>query len=77
VLALAGTAAVLVGLLVGYVLAVTTGLPLLHPEPEPVDGLALATKAVEAGGLLAALQLLRYGRPAPAATFPPPKGTVT
>ena len=77
VLALAGTAAVLVGLLAGYVLAVTIGLPLLHREPEPVEGLALPTKAVEAGGLLAALQLLRRGRPDPAATLPQPKGTVT
>ena len=54
-LALAGTAAVLVGLLASYALAATTGLPVLHPDPEPVDGLALATKAVEAVGLLAAL----------------------
>jgi hypothetical protein len=41
------------------VLAVTTGVPVLHPEPEPVDGLALFTKAVEATGLAAALNLLR------------------
>ena len=37
-----------------YALAITTGLPVLHPDPEPVDGLALATKAIEAAGLLAA-----------------------
>ena len=30
----------------------------LHPDPEPVDGLALATKAIEAVGLLAATSLL-------------------
>jgi hypothetical protein len=77
VLALTGAAAVLVGLLASYLLAVTTGLPLLHPEPEPVDGLALATKAVEAAGLLAALQLLRHGRPALTATLPHPKGALT
>ena len=51
-LALAGAAAVFAGLLVSYALAITTGLPVLHPDPEPVDGLALATKAVEAVGLL-------------------------
>jgi CHASE2 domain-containing sensor protein len=54
-LALAGTAAVFVGLLASYALATTKGLPVLHPDPEPVDGLALATKAIEAVGLLAAL----------------------
>jgi hypothetical protein len=55
----AGAAAVLGGLLISYALAVTTGIPLLYPEQEPVDGLALATKGVEAAGLLAALQLLQ------------------
>jgi hypothetical protein len=61
-------------LLVSYALAVTTGLPVLHPETEPVDGLALATKAFELVGLLAAVSLLRL----PA--FPlrlQPKGTLT
>lgn len=61
------------GLLVSYVGAVTTGLPPLHPEPEPVDGLALLTKAVEAVGLVAAATLLRR-RPA-LAHGPHPKGT--
>ena len=42
-----------------YAAAITTGLPLLHPEPEPVNGLALFTKAVEAVGLVAATELLR------------------
>ena len=58
-LPLAGAAAVLAGLLVSYALATTAGLPVLHPDPEPVDGLGLATKAIEAIGLLAALQLLQ------------------
>ena len=49
--AFGATAVVLVGLLASYVLAVTTGLPLLHPEREQVEGLALFTKAVEAAGL--------------------------
>jgi CHASE2 domain-containing sensor protein len=47
-------AATLAGLLAAYMLAVTTGLPLLHPEPESVDGLAVGTKAIEAVGLIAA-----------------------
>ena len=46
------------GLIGSYAFATTTGLPLLHPEPEPVDGLALVTKAIEAVGLLAASTLL-------------------
>jgi hypothetical protein len=55
---LAGAALLFGGLLVSYALAITTGLPVLHPHPEPVDGLALATKAIEAVGLLAAWTLL-------------------
>ena len=38
-------------------LAVTTGIPGLVPEPEPVDALALVTKAVEVVGLAVALSL--------------------
>ena len=71
--ALAAAATVLVGLLAGYALAVTTGLPVLHPQPEPVEGLGLATKAIEAVGLLAASTLL--WRPPVALTVPQPKGT--
>jgi hypothetical protein len=55
----AAAAAAFAALLVAYALAVTTGLPFLHPEPEPIDGLALFTKAVEATGLVAATHLLR------------------
>ncbi len=40
----------------------TTGLPLLHPDPEAIDGLALFTKAVELVGLVAAMHLLRRRR---------------
>jgi hypothetical protein len=72
--ALTTAAAMFAGLLVSYALAITTGLPVLHPDPEPVDGLALATKAIEAAGLLAATSLL--WRPF-AATLPQPKGTLT
>ena len=75
-LAPAGAAAVFAGLLVSYVLATTTGLPLLRPEPEPVEGLALVTKVVEAVGLLAAKQLAG-GRGTVVATFRQPKGTWT
>jgi hypothetical protein len=70
---LAGAAVVLAGLVVTYALATTTGLPVLHPDREPVDGLALVTKAIEAAGLLAASSLLR--RPWVAATPLQPKGT--
>ena len=54
-LLLEGAALVLVGVIGAYALAVTTGIPILHPDVEPVTRLALATKAVEAAGLLAAL----------------------
>lgn len=70
-LALFASAAVFVGLLASYALAVTSGLPLLHPEPEQVDALGLATKAIEAVGLAAASSLL--WRPY-AALKPQPKG---
>ena len=56
--ALAAAAVTFGGLLASYALATTTGLPVLHPDPEPVEGLALATKAIEAAGLLAATSLL-------------------
>ena len=57
--ALAGAALTMVGLIVSYGLAVTTGVPVLHPEVEAVDGLALATKAIEAAALVAAVTSLR------------------
>jgi hypothetical protein len=72
---LAGAALVFAGLLASYALATTTGLPLLHPQPEPVDGLALATKAFEAVGLVTALNLL-WRRLAVSPT-PQPKGQPT
>jgi hypothetical protein len=72
--ALAAAAVTLAGLLASYALATTTGLPVLHPDPEPIDGLALATKAIEAAGLLAVTSLLwRHF----AVTLPQPKGTLT
>jgi hypothetical protein len=74
-LELGAAAAVLAGLLASYGLAITTGVPVLHPEPEAVDELALATKAVELAGLAAAGLLLLRGRLA--LSIPRPKGTTT
>ena len=68
---LGATAALLVGLILSYVLAVTTGVPVLHPELEPVEGLALFTKAVELAGVGAAVGLLE-----PGPIFARPKGTL-
>ena len=70
--ALLAAVALCAGLIGGYALAVTTGVPVLHSDPEPVDGLALATKAIETVGLLAATSLL-WGPVA--VTVPQPKGT--
>ena len=65
--ALALAALTLAGLLVAWTLAVTAGVPLLHPETEPPDGLAVATKAIEALGLVVAAHLLVRGRDADSA----------
>jgi hypothetical protein len=75
--ALVGAASVLGGLIASYMLAITTGLPVLHPEPEPVTALALFTKAVEGLGLLAATHLLWSGRTTAAPLRPRLKGTLT
>jgi hypothetical protein len=75
-LALVGAAGVLLGLIASYLLAATIGVPVLHPAPEPVDGLALCTKVIEAVGVLAALNLLWRARPGVAFTLQP-KGTLT
>lgn len=56
--ALAAAAALLAGLLVAYALAVTTGVPILHPGRESLERVALATKAIEIIGLAAAAALL-------------------
>ena len=73
---LALAAMTLAGLIASYGLAITSGLPVLHPDPEPVEGLAVATKLVEAVGLAAALDLLWRGRPA-VAFHPVRKGMMT
>jgi hypothetical protein len=59
---LAAAALLLAGLLGSYALAVTVGMPVLHPTPEPVDGAALMTKTVEAAGLIASASLLARRR---------------
>ena len=74
--AVALAALALAGLLASYVLATTTGLPLLHPEAEPVDDLALATKAIEAVGLVAAASVFPR-RPRVYPNPPYAKGTLT
>jgi hypothetical protein len=74
-LGLLGTAAVFAGLITSYALAITTGFPVLHPDVEAVDGLALFTKAIEAVGLVLAASLLR--RPSLAISLTQPKGTLT
>jgi hypothetical protein len=67
--ALGGAALVFAGLLASYALAVTTGLPVLHPEPEAFDRVALGTKAIEVVGLLAAASVVSrpraVGKPIP------------
>ena len=60
------------GLIASYAFAVTTGLPVLHPAPEPIDGLAVATKAIETAGLIAAMTLI--GRRPAFALHPQTKG---
>jgi hypothetical protein len=55
----AAAAVAFAGMLAAYGLAVTSGLPLVHADPEPVTGLGLFTKAVEACGLVAAVRLIR------------------
>jgi hypothetical protein len=64
----------LAGLVAAYGLAVTSGLPVLHPEAEPVEGLAVVTKAVELLGLAAAAHLVLRARELTMAVGPRPKG---
>lgn len=70
--AIFAAAAISLGLIASYVLAITTGVPVLHPEVEAVDGLALFTKVVEGVGAVAAMSLMRRKSFAPLLQ---PKGT--
>jgi len=63
---LLATAAVFAGLIAAYTAVIATGLPVLHPEREAVEGLALFTKAVEVVGLVLALALVPRPKGAPA-----------
>lgn len=47
----------LVGLLGSYAAAATSGIPILHPEVDPVDTVAVLTKAVELLGVALAIGL--------------------
>jgi len=67
-------ASVFAGLIASYVLVVVGGLPVLHPEQEAVDSLAVVTKAVETLGFVVAATLVRRPSPAPVLN---PKGTTT
>lgn len=73
-IALTATVALFVGLIASYALVITTGVPVLHPDVEAVDGLAVFTKAAEVIGLVTAASLVR--RPS-LLTYPQPKGTLT
>jgi len=57
-LVLACTAATLASLVVLYAVAAATGIPVLHPDVDSVDGLAVSTKVVELAGLWLAVDLL-------------------
>lgn len=48
---------VLLGLLVSYAVASTSGIPILHPEVDSIDAVGVLTKAVEVLGLGLALGL--------------------
>ena len=74
-IAVGAAGATLAGLLVAYALVLAVGVPVLHPDREPTDGLALVTKAVELVGLMAAVGLAASGVFAGRFTRPLPKGT--
>lgn len=69
--------AVLAALIAGYVMATTTGVPLLHPEPEQVETIAVLTKLVEGVGLVVALHVLWRPLGAVFPQVPRTKGNLT
>jgi len=54
-----GLALLFVGLVVGYAATRIVALPPLDPDREPLDLVGVATTAIEAAGLVAALHLVR------------------
>ena len=68
-----GAAVILAGLIVSYTLVITTGVPVLHPDVEAVNGLALFSKTIEVLGLIAAASLMRRSS---FGTLTQPKGTL-
>jgi peptidoglycan/LPS O-acetylase OafA/YrhL len=73
--AFSAAALVFAGLIGSYALAITTGIPVLHPDVDPVEGLALATKAIEAAALVLAVSACRPSQAPHSLTQP--KGTLT
>ena len=57
-----GVAAVLWAVAAGYLLSRTTGMPVLVPDPEPVDVLGVLTTLAEVAAGLAVLSLPRFGK---------------
>jgi hypothetical protein len=74
-LALLSAVAAFGSLIAAYAAVVVTGLPLVHPEAEAVEPLALFTKGVELLGLVAAAGLVR--RPSFPIALSQTKGTRT
>jgi hypothetical protein len=74
-LVLLATAVTFAGLIAAYALVLWTGVPVLHPEREEIESLALFTKAVEVVGLVVAASALH--RPTFALTLRHPKGHLT
>lgn len=58
-LVLGASAANFAALLLLYAFAATTGVPVLHPDVDPVDAVGIGTKAIELLGLAFSLDLLR------------------
>ena len=48
-------ALLLAGLIVSWAVSRSTGIPVVHPHPEAIDAVGVATKLVEASGLACAI----------------------
>jgi hypothetical protein len=58
----AAAALLLSGLVLAYTASRTTGIPLLEPDPEPLDSLGLVTQAVQLLGVVCALWIAQPAR---------------